>query len=124
MSWIHENPSNTTDKQPFEWFSVDHSFTLAVVAYVMIIIVSQNMFAFHSWTHILTTIVLVFTSSSRAQRKEKHPPSPAMALLIVASDEDGVGEMNLMQAVGIVNFWLLFLAMVFGMGSGRGLSTI
>ncbi|KAL7606234.1 hypothetical protein Lser_V15G18308 [Lactuca serriola] len=122
MSLIHVNPSNTTnDKHHLNGFSL---IALAVAAYLMIIIIFQNMFAIPSWVHIVTTVVLLMLVSSplqvavSAQRKEKQPPSSAMAPLIVASDKDGGVEMNLVQAVGTVNFWLLSVAMMFGMGSG------
>ncbi|KAI3766771.1 hypothetical protein L2E82_16842 [Cichorium intybus] len=124
MSFVHVNPSNTTnDKHHLNGFSL---IAVAVGAYLMIIIIFENMFPFPSWAHILTTVVLLILVSSplhvalTAQRKEEQqqPPSPTMAPLIVASDEGELVEMNLVQALGTVNFWLLFVPMVFGMGSG------
>ncbi|KAI3726915.1 hypothetical protein L1987_66722 [Smallanthus sonchifolius] len=58
-----------------------------------------------------------------AQRNEQPPPSsdpsPAMAPLITAQEAAPAGfEMNLLQAMCTVNFWLLFLAMVCALGSG------
>ncbi|KAL4584003.1 hypothetical protein LXL04_008591 [Taraxacum kok-saghyz] len=129
MSLIHVNPSNTTnDKRHLNGFSL---IAVLIAAYLTIILLFENIFAFPSWAHIPTTVVLMMLLSSplqvalTAQKTEPPPPSsPTMAPLIKASGEGssstntGILEMNLLQAIGTVNFWLLFVPMMSGMGSG------
>ncbi|CAH1434426.1 unnamed protein product [Lactuca virosa] len=124
MSLVHVNPSNTSnDKNHLNGFSI---VALAVAAYLMIAIIFENMFAFPSWAHILTTFGLLILVSSplkialTAQRNEQPPPSSTMDPLIVASEAHEVAlvEMNALQAVSTINFWLLFVIMLFGVGSG------
>ncbi|CAI9281347.1 unnamed protein product [Lactuca saligna] len=128
MNFVHENPSNTThDKHHLNNFSL---IALAIATYLMIILIFQNIFIFPSWAHFLTTIILLILISSplqialTAQRNEQQESStsPTITPLIVASeaqvDSHSVVEMNLIQAMSTVNFWLLFLAMICAMGSG------
>lgn len=127
MNFVHENPSNTThDKHHLNNFSL---IALAIATYLMIILIFQNIFIFPSWAHFLTTIILLILISSplqialTAQRNEREESSsPTITPLIVASeaqvDSHSVVEMNLIQAMSTVNFWLLFLAMICAMGSG------
>lgn len=128
MSLVHINPSDTTnDSHHLNAFSL---IAVATAAYIMIILIFQNLFLFPPWAHILTTLLLLLILSSplhvalKAQKNEP-PVEPTMAPLIMASseahDDQGAAalvEMNLLQAMGTINFWLLFIAMVCGMGSG------
>ncbi|KAL4584005.1 hypothetical protein LXL04_008593 [Taraxacum kok-saghyz] len=128
MSLVHENPSNTThDKHHLNSFSL---IALAIATYLMIVLIFENIFVFPSWAHILTTTVLLILIASplkialTAQTNERQEaaalPSSTMAPLIVASEsnEGPPVELNLLQAMSTINFWLLFLAMVCAMGSG------
>ncbi|KAK9054494.1 hypothetical protein SSX86_025572 [Deinandra increscens subsp. villosa] len=122
MFFVHANPSNTTNDKPhLNCFSL---IALTIATYLMIIIILQNIFTFPSWAHILTTSVLLIMILSplkiahTAQKNEPPPPSPATAPLIITSEGPQQVEMNLLQAMGTVNFWLLFLAMVCALGSG------
>ncbi|KAI3761331.1 hypothetical protein L1987_51743 [Smallanthus sonchifolius] len=121
MSFVHANPSNTSNDKPYlNRFSL---IALIMATYLMIIIIFQNIFTFPSLAHILTTSVLLIMALSplqvalTAQRNEKQPPSPIMAPLIMTSEGQEEVEMNLLQAMRTINFWLLFLAMVFVLGS-------
>nr|XP_043617368.1 protein NUCLEAR FUSION DEFECTIVE 4-like [Erigeron canadensis] len=128
MFFVHINPGDTTnDKHHLNDFSL---IALIVAAYLMIIIIFENIFTFPSWAHILATTILFILLSSplkvalAAQKGEQQTPPPIMAPLIITSEtNEGVPndvqvEMNLLQAMGTINFWLLFVPMVFGMGSG------
>ncbi|KAJ0680482.1 putative major facilitator superfamily, MFS transporter superfamily [Helianthus annuus] len=122
MSLVHVNPSNTSNDKPhLNRFSL---IALIIATYLMIIIILQNIFTFPSWAHILTTTILVIMALSplqvalTAQRSEQRSPSPVMAPLIMNLEDQNEVEMNLLQAMSTINFWLLFLAMVCIMGSG------
>ncbi|KAI3777568.1 hypothetical protein L1987_47368 [Smallanthus sonchifolius] len=121
MSLIHANPANTSNDKPhLNRFSL---IALVMATYLMIIIIFQNIFTFPSWAHTLTTTVILimvlspFQVARTAQRNEQQPPSPTMAPLILTSKAQEEVEMNLQQAMGTINFWLLFLAMVCVLGS-------
>ncbi|KAI7738987.1 hypothetical protein M8C21_010454 [Ambrosia artemisiifolia] len=125
MSLVHANPSNTTNDKPhLNRFSL---IALIIAAYLMVILILENIFSFPSWAHIVSTTVLVLLVLSplqialRAQRNEQQPapPSPDTTPLITGPEAPHVGvEMNLIQAMCTINFWLLFLAMVCALGSG------
>ncbi|KAF5758509.1 putative major facilitator superfamily domain, MFS transporter superfamily [Helianthus annuus] len=121
MPFIHANSSNTNNDKPhLNRFSL---IALIIAAYLMIIIIFQNIFTFPTWAHILTTTILVIMALSplqvafTAQRSEQRSPSPVMAPLITTLEDQNEVEMNLLQAMSTINFWLLFLAMVCIMGS-------
>ncbi|XP_071711207.1 protein NUCLEAR FUSION DEFECTIVE 4 [Rutidosis leptorrhynchoides] len=124
MSLVHTNPSNTTNDKPhLNRFSL---IALIIATYLMIIIIFENIFTFPSWAHILTTSILLILILSpiqialTAQKTTQQTPSPALSPLITASEEQNSApvELNLVQAMCTVNFWLLFLAMVCALGSG------
>ncbi|KAJ0441109.1 putative major facilitator superfamily domain, MFS transporter superfamily [Helianthus annuus] len=116
MSLVHINPSNTSNDKPhLNRFSL---ISLIIATYLMIVLIFQNIFTLPSWTHILTTTILLIMALSplqvalTAQRSEQRPPSPVMAPLITTLEDQKEVEMNLLQAMSTINFWLLFLAMV------------
>ncbi|KAM0060530.1 putative major facilitator superfamily, MFS transporter superfamily [Helianthus debilis subsp. tardiflorus] len=122
MSFVHANPSNTSNDKPhLNRFSL---IALIIAAYLMIIIIFQNVVTFPSWAQILTTTILVIMTLSplqvalTAQRSEQRSPSPVMAPLITTLEDQDEVEMNPLQAMGTFNFWLLFLAMICVLGSG------
>ncbi|KAK1422322.1 hypothetical protein QVD17_25358 [Tagetes erecta] len=123
MSFVHANPSNTSNDKPhLNLFSL---VALIIATYLMIILIFQNIFTFPSWAHILTTLLLIILISSPLQiahtaKTNKPPPpsSPATVPLIATSYTQDNVEMNLLQAMQTVDFWLLFLAMVCALGSG------
>ncbi|KAK1422325.1 hypothetical protein QVD17_25361 [Tagetes erecta] len=123
MSLIHVNPSNTSNDKPhLNRFSL---IALIIATYLMIIIIFQNIFTFPLWAHILTTTILIimilsplrvaFTAQTTEQQQQPEP-FPIMEPLIIASEVQNEVEMNLLQAMGTINFWLLFLAMVCVLG--------
>ncbi|GJV61820.1 nuclear fusion defective 4-like protein [Tanacetum coccineum] len=126
ISLVHTNPSNTTNDKPhLNRFSL---IAFAIAMYLMIAIIFENIFNFPPWAHILTTTVLIILVLSplqialTAKKNEQQTPSPAMAPSIVASKaKEGAPieiEMNLVEAMRTINFWLLFLAMLCALGSG------
>nr|XP_043615444.1 protein NUCLEAR FUSION DEFECTIVE 4-like isoform X2 [Erigeron canadensis] len=124
MSLVHANPSDTTNDKPhlnlLSWIA------LTIAAYLMIIIILESIFTFPSWAHIIATTVLLILVLSplqialTAQKSTQQGPSPVMDPLIMAPEaqEGAPVEMNLIQAMCTVNFWLLFLAMICALGSG------
>ncbi|KAL8256966.1 hypothetical protein R6Q59_029007 [Mikania micrantha] len=130
MSLVHANPSNTSNDKPhLNRFSL---IALIIAAYLMIIIILQNIFTFPPWAHTLTTTILLIMVLSPLQvahmaQTNEPPPSPTMAPLIKTTDElaqpqDDEVQMNLLQAMRTINFWLLFLAMVCVLGSALATS--
>ncbi|XP_076947668.1 protein NUCLEAR FUSION DEFECTIVE 4-like [Bidens hawaiensis] len=122
MSLVQSNPSNTSNDKPhLNRFSL---IAVTIAGYLMIIIILQNIFTFPLWAHIVTTTILLIMALSPLQvahiaqeNKLMRPPSPATDPLIIISETQDV-EMNLIQAMGTIDFWLLFLAMVCALGSG------
>ncbi|KAL9311764.1 unnamed protein product [Arabidopsis thaliana] len=119
--------------------------SLIIAAYLMIIIILKNTFGLSSWANIVTLVCLLvmlalpLLIARRAQRDgmEKtvpHDYSPLISSPKATTSgnqssegdskvEAGLSEnLNLLQAMKKLSFWLLFLAMICGMGSG--LSTI
>ncbi|KAL9239546.1 hypothetical protein vseg_013856 [Gypsophila vaccaria] len=136
------------DKKHLNRFSI---VALVLAAYLMVIIISQNIFVFPKWAHLVTLGFLLLLILSplivavKATREEKyHEQQHAERDPLVCSintnepdklveDKDGsfdplpgtsdvslpVGEsLNIVEALQTVNFWLLFVAMSCGMGSG------
>lgn len=120
---------------------------LAVILafYLMIVIILENTFPLSSWTRLLTfSILLILLAaplgiSINAQREDFGGSSPSpytekspvldepLEYHELASDESqqiavsnsrAPRAMNVLEAIRSINFWLLFFAMVCGMGSG------
>ncbi|ESQ34904.1 hypothetical protein EUTSA_v10007356mg [Eutrema salsugineum] len=114
------------------------TLSLIIAAYLMIIITLKSTFGLPSWANAVTLSILLFLLASpllvalRARRDNiEKPLSPAYSPLVDNLETTNSGEilllnedksLNLLQAIRKVDFWLLFLAMVCGMGSG--ISTI
>ncbi|XP_006307112.2 uncharacterized protein LOC17899791 [Capsella rubella] len=112
------------------------TLSLIIAAYLMITIILKSTLSLPSWANAVTLAVLLVVLSSplliaiRAHRDSK-PLSPVYSPLVENLEATTSGEilmlsedksLNLLQAMRNVDFWLLFLAMVCGMGSG--ISTI
>ncbi|KAJ4712197.1 protein NUCLEAR FUSION DEFECTIVE 4-like [Melia azedarach] len=135
---------------------------MTIAAYLMVIIILENIFTFPLWARILTFIILLLLLASplriaiKAQREdtvrssqtfstersqlvdypetmtsakistEQDPvvyhdlPGEASQVNTVFDDEvlKDEEDMNILQAMSTLNFWLLFIAMLCGMGSG------
>lgn len=114
------------------------TLSLIIAAYLMIIIIVKSTFGLPSWANSVTLAILLVLLASplliviRARRDNVEKPlSPDYSPLadnleattsgeILVLDEDK--SLNILQAMRKVDFWLLFLAMICGMGSG--ISTI
>ncbi|XP_028763387.1 protein NUCLEAR FUSION DEFECTIVE 4-like [Neltuma alba] len=136
--------------------------TLTIVAYLMLIIVLQNILIFPSWARIFTFVILIvllaspFGIATKAHWEdsrrflqncspERCPPLTNIPKLITSSshlpagdnmeyqelpsDErrlqstsddmlPGEEEKNLLRAMCTVEFWMLFITMISGLGSG------
>ncbi|CAN6578239.1 unnamed protein product [Malus baccata var. baccata] len=129
---IYEADGAASDKKYLNIFS---AFALITSAYLMVLIIFQNILTFPSWASILTFTALLlaliasplgiaFKAQNMQPKKllealddplpEKPEPVSASSELHVSDHED----MNLLRATRCVDFWLLFIAMVCGMGSG------
>ncbi|XAR50106.1 hypothetical protein NMG60_11004343 [Bertholletia excelsa] len=135
MFLVKISPTNSVDdKKHLNGFSTS---ALAIAAYLLIIIILENIFTLPSWVLILTFILLLLLVASplgvalRGQKEdaEKLPEtrsnetSPLIDESIaeyenanLSSQEDR--EMSLLQSMRTLDFWLLFMAMLCGMGSG------
>ncbi|MFS7999662.1 hypothetical protein Hanom_Chr12g01169071 [Helianthus anomalus] len=108
MLLVHVNLCNTSNDKPhLNRFSL---IALIIAAYLMIMIILQNVFAFPLWAHIVTTIILLVlvlsplqiahTARTSELQREQGPPSLDMAPLVMASEGQDEVEMNLFQAMG------------------------
>lgn len=115
------------------------TLSLVIAAYLMIIIIVKSTLNLPSWANVFTLAILLILLASplliaiRAHRDsiEKKPLSTVYSPLVDNLEATTSGEilvldedksLNLLQAMRSVDFWLLFLAMICGMGSG--ISTI
>ncbi|KAL5749747.1 hypothetical protein ACOSP7_024350 [Xanthoceras sorbifolium] len=151
--------NSVDDKKHLNAFS---AVALTMAAYLMIIIILENIFTLASWARITTFIFLLLLLASplgiafKAQKEEKQRLSQTFstersslvygpeqitspkfssaqdpiayqelagdAFQVKATSADNIPQneegMNLWQAMCSGNFWLLFIAMLCGMGSG------
>lgn len=139
--------SKPDDKKYLNGFSI---VALVLAAYMMIIIILENIFVFPQWAHLVTLVGLLVVLSSplkvsvEAISKEKTLALPTERDPLVygidpnepeqfLEDKNGgydelpgtstdilpvTENMNLLEAMKSLNFWLLFIAMSCGMGSG------
>ncbi|CAH8365605.1 unnamed protein product [Eruca vesicaria subsp. sativa] len=126
----------TSDKKHLDGLSI---ISLIIAAYLMFIITVQNVVGLTRSMQILSFVLVILLLASpllvavRALREEKqtlmamdHPVLDTSVLLISPSSnifpdgEDNVvrEDSNILEAMSTINFWLLFLAMLCGMGSG------
>ncbi|CAA7019053.1 unnamed protein product [Microthlaspi erraticum] len=113
------------------------AISLIIVIYLMVVILVENVFGMSETMQICSfTLLLILLASPllvavRAQRDEKArllsldlPVNHTTALLdsprLNTSDFNVVmtNDMNVVEAICTTNFWLLFVAMICGMGSG------
>ncbi|KAG2324238.1 hypothetical protein Bca4012_038771 [Brassica carinata] len=135
--------STADDKKHLNGLS---AVSLIIAAYLMIVIILKNTFGLSPLANVVTLVCLILllalplliaTRARRCDRMEKTMLPDKSPLIISpkattsvnqssAGDsqvEGGLSEnLNLLQAMKSLSFWLLFLAMICGMGSG--LSTI
>uniref|UniRef100_A0A5B7AVH9 Major facilitator superfamily (MFS) profile domain-containing protein n=1 Tax=Davidia involucrata TaxID=16924 RepID=A0A5B7AVH9_DAVIN len=119
--------SSKDDKKYLNGFAM---VALIIAAYLMILIILENVFTFPFWARILTFVVLLLLLTSplrtaiKAQREDSWRSSQTLSIeksLLIDTENHEFGEdmnMNLLQAMRTMNFWLLFVAMICGMGSG------
>ncbi|KAJ0256458.1 Uncharacterized protein HA466_0094160 [Hirschfeldia incana] len=129
--------STADDKKHLNGLS---AVSLIIAAYLMVVIIVKNTFGLSSVANVVTLVCLVLLLAlplliaTRAHRdRTEKTVLPDKSPLIISpkaetsvsqsSADDSLSEsMNLLQAMKSLSFWLLFLAMICGMGSG--LSTI
>ncbi|CAH2059442.1 unnamed protein product [Thlaspi arvense] len=125
----------TSNKKHLDGLSV---ISLIIAAYLMVIIMVQNVLGLPRSMQIFSFVLVIVLLASpilvavRASREEKqslstldYPVLDTSALLDFPSPDifpDGdlvvTEDSNILEAMSTVNFWLLFLAMLCGMGSG------
>ncbi|KAK8362154.1 hypothetical protein V6Z12_A03G084000 [Gossypium hirsutum] len=124
------------DKNHLNAFS---AIALIVAAYLMLAIILENIFSFPVWGRTITFVILLVLLASpvgiaaKALKEEKDPleryhqipgepdqttVGSSSGVDLFRDDEDDEKDMNLFQAMVTVNFWLLFITMICGMGSG------
>uniref|UniRef100_A0A2N9H3J8 Major facilitator superfamily (MFS) profile domain-containing protein n=1 Tax=Fagus sylvatica TaxID=28930 RepID=A0A2N9H3J8_FAGSY len=136
--------ANTSDdKKHLNGFS---AIALIIAGYLMIMIILENIFSLPSWARNFTFILLLILLASplgiaiKAQKEDSkrflktfnlesndaakdqayHELPSGEGEVNAALDEKNLSDeegMNLLQAMCTVNFWLLFIAMICGMGS-------
>ena len=130
------------DKKHLKDFS---AVVLIIAGYLMIIIILENIFSLPLWAHKFTFTLLLFLLASplgiaiKAQKDDSkrfletfssessvaydiayHELASCEGKVSVALDDEVLFDeegMNLLQAMCTVNFWLLFTAMICGLGS-------
>ncbi|KAL8529661.1 hypothetical protein ACS0TY_006915 [Phlomoides rotata] len=132
---VHRVQSKDYDKSYLDGFSL---ISIIVAAYIMFLIILENNSPMSQFTHAFTLAILLILLSSpliiaiKAHKHDSQFLSPLNSPLIKdpelsvqenrgTSSEatlDVVEEKNLVQAMHTSNFWLLFIAMLCGMGSG------
>lgn len=148
---VHDGDS----KKHLNGFSV---VTMIIVAYLIFIIILQNILTLPSWARLFTFVILMVLLASpfgiatnahwedsrrfvQTYSIERSPPLSNNPKLITSSSYSPAGdhmeyqelpsderqlhaisdyeeEMNLFQAMCTVDFWMLFITMVSGLGSG------
>ncbi|KAK3406758.1 hypothetical protein EUGRSUZ_K02903, partial [Eucalyptus grandis] len=117
------------DKKHLNSFS---AVALIIATYLMILIILENTFTMPLWSRILTFIVLLFLLfwplrtaivAMREEREGSSEPSsseqsPLLDDPLQVVSKEVSEDMNLIQAMHTGDFWLLFMAMVCGLGSG------
>lgn len=117
------------DKKHLNSFS---AVALIIAGYLMILIILENIFTIPLWARILTFMVLLFLLfwplktaivAMREEREGSSEPSSSEQSPLLDDPPQVVPEkvsedMNLIQAMRTGDFWLLFIAMVCGLGSG------
>lgn len=117
------------DKKHLNSFS---AVALIIATYLMILIILENTFTMPLWSRILTFIVLLFLLfwplrtaivAMREEREGSSEPSsseqsPLLDDPLQVVSKEVSEDMNLIQAMRTGDFWLLFMAMVCGLGSG------
>ncbi|KAK2663922.1 hypothetical protein Ddye_002496 [Dipteronia dyeriana] len=150
---IHDTNSED-DKKHLNALSIA---ALIMVAYLMILIISDNIFTMASWVRIVTFLFLLLLliatplgiafkaqmddtkrlsltfSSERSNSSLVYDPKPPILAAYhelppgdtckendhdSTSDGDLQKDMTLQQAICTINFWLLFIAMICGLGTG------
>ncbi|EYU24433.1 hypothetical protein ABFS82_04G162500 [Erythranthe guttata] len=129
---VHHVQSRGDEKKYLNGFSL---ISVILAAYLMFLIIIGNIFALSQWIRVLTLVVLLVLLSSpikiavEANKDDLQiAPSTLKTPLVeenlsvvenkAAVLDVGFEEMNLLQAMRTLNFWLLFTAMLCGMGSG------
>ncbi|EEF52101.1 protein NUCLEAR FUSION DEFECTIVE 4 [Ricinus communis] len=128
--------SEGDEKKYLDSFSV---IALFLAAYLMIIIILEHVFSFQFTVRIIAFVLLMMLLMSplfvaiKVPEKEsdivsernqlvdeskRDDPAGYISLPSNPEHDNGVYEKNLFQAARTVDFWILFLAMACGMGSG------
>ncbi|XP_020587606.1 protein NUCLEAR FUSION DEFECTIVE 4-like [Phalaenopsis equestris] len=129
MYFVKVYPTNSQDDRPF--LNVFSLIALITAGFLMAYILLENILSLISSVRILTLIFLLILLSSpliiliKAHLRDSMLPSPSIShesLLSADSqrkcDADPEENLNLFQSMQKLNFWLLFLCMACGMGSG------
>ncbi|XP_057791952.1 protein NUCLEAR FUSION DEFECTIVE 4 [Salvia miltiorrhiza] len=136
---VHPTGSRDHEKTYLNAFSL---ISMIVAAYVMFLIIVENAFVLSPWTRALSLTLLFLILSSPlhiAIKAHKHDVEKQSSLPCLKSPlikDNGLGKpndgaitelhnkgcasdaLNLLQASRTLSFWLLFVAMLCGMGSG------
>ncbi|KAL3617997.1 hypothetical protein CASFOL_038318 [Castilleja foliolosa] len=135
---VHETQSTNNEMTYLNGFSL---ISILVATYLMFLIILDNIFPLSKWARTLTLAVLLLLLVSPINvtikaRKSDHLSRPSSSTLknplvdeaetrkpphsyVVDNAKADVGqELSIVQAVRTLSFWLLFVAMICGMGSG------
>ncbi|EPS67431.1 nodulin-like protein, partial [Genlisea aurea] len=115
----HSHPHSLHDQNYINGFSL---ISIALASYVMLLILSSKLFVLSQWIHSISLLplLILLCSPLGVAVKSGLRETPDSAPLLVADDETDcdLQQMDLLQALRSLDFWLLFAAMLCGMGSG------
>ena len=106
------------------------TIALLVAGYLMIMIIFENIFTFPLWASVTNLVLLLLLLASplgiaaKALKDESSERSSHSPLLNDHEDKEHDAayeeeeDLNVVQAMRTQNFWLLFIAMACGLGSG------
>ncbi|KAG6389970.1 hypothetical protein SASPL_151445 [Salvia splendens] len=129
MFFVRAHPTSSAghDKTYLNGFSL---ISMVVAAYVMLLIILENVFVLAPWMRALTLTILFLILSSplhvavkaNKHEAEKQSSLPSLKAPLIVDNavtrKPNESELNLVQALRTLSFWLLFVAMLCGMGSG------
>ncbi|GMN45801.1 hypothetical protein TIFTF001_014998 [Ficus carica] len=123
---IHESAATADDKKHLNSLS---AAALIISTYLMTLIILDNILTLSTLAHVSTLVLLLLLLTSplviaiKAESENMIKKTSvtfsherANPLLVTIDEEEQ--DMNILQAIRTVNFWLLFLAMICGLGSG------
>ncbi|RAL47631.1 hypothetical protein DM860_011369 [Cuscuta australis] len=128
---VHRTSATTNDDDEKKRLNTFLIVSMAIATYLLCLRILEDAFVFPRWVHILSFVgLLALLSSPLSVATKAQGTSSSYAETLLLNDSNianrvkrsdvvvVVEEMNVLKAMCTLNFWLLFVSMVCGMGSG------